>query len=290
MTSAGPGADTRARVADILGWTPADWRRVHGGYTPAARWRVAGDGGRRAFVKLATTPLTARMLRGEFGAYAALSGPFMPRAFGWRDDPAAPLLVTEDLGAAYWPPPWRDGDVAAVLAAVETLHAAKADLPPFSEAHADHGPGWGAVAADPIAFLGLGLVSPDWLTRALPALVEAEAACLTGGNAPCHLDLRSDNLCLTESGVRLIDWAASCLSNPRLDLGFWLPSLAFEGGPPPDAVLPDAPEVAAWVSGFFAARAGLPDIPDAPFVRRVQREQLGPALAWAVRALKLEAV
>jgi len=50
-----------------------------------------------------------------------------------------------------------------------------------------------------------------------------------------------------------------------------------------------APEVAAWVSGFFAARAGLPDIPDAPSARRVQREQLSTALPWAQRALHLGA-
>jgi hypothetical protein len=51
--------------------------------------------------------------------------------------------------------------------------------------------------------------------------------------------------------------------------------------------LPDAPEVAAWVAGFFAARAGLPVIPDAPRVRVVQRQQLETALPWAARALGL---
>jgi hypothetical protein len=51
--------------------------------------------------------------------------------------------------------------------------------------------------------------------------------------------------------------------------------------------LPDAPEIAAWLAGFFAARAGLPIIPDAPLVRRVQREQLSTALPWAQRALGL---
>ena len=53
--------------------------------------------------------------------------------------------------------------------------------------------------------------------------------------------------------------------------------------------MPGAPEVAALVSGFFASRAGLPIIPDAPFVRRVQREQLSTALPWVQRALGLPA-
>ena len=105
----------------------------------------------------------------------------------------------------------------------------------------------------------------------------------------CHFDLRSDNICLTATGAKFVDWSDACLGNPRLDLGFWLPEiLCFEGGPLPETILPDAPEVAAWVSGYFAARAGLPNVPDAPFVRRVQREQLTTALPpWVARALKL---
>ena len=72
-----------------------------------------------------------------------------------------------------------------------------------------------------------------------------------------------------------------------LDVAFWLPSLEFEGGPPPEDVAPPAGVFASLIAGFFASRAGLPDIPDAPFVRRVQREQLSTALPWAVRALGL---
>ena len=87
--------------------------------------------------------------------------------------------------------------------------------------------------------------------------------------------------------MKFIDWAEACRSSAAVDLGFFLPSLAFEGGPPPETILPDAPEIAAAVAGFFAARAGLPDIPLSPFVRRVQREQLSTSLPWAARALGL---
>jgi hypothetical protein len=41
------------------------------------------------------------------------------------------------------------------------------------------------------------------------------------------------------------------------------------------------------MSGFFAARAGLPPIPTAPHVREVQLAQLRTALPWAARALGL---
>ena len=58
----------------------------------------------------------------------------------------------------------------------------------------------------------------------------------------------------------------------------------------PEEVLPGRPELAAIVSGFFAALAGLPVIPHAPRVREVQRSQLVHALPWVARALDLGAL
>lgn len=273
-------------ISQILGWEPASLSPVRGGYTPAARF-VARRGEQRAFVKAATTPHTAMLLRREIAAYRTLEGAPRPRLLGFDAGRTLPILVIEDLSDATWPPPWTDSTVSAAIAAIDTLHAMQADLPPFEAIHGPGLRGWAAVRADPSAFLALGLAPGDWLERALPALIEAEGACDTAGSSPTHWDLRSDNMCLAEGAVKLIDWAESCLSNPRLDLGFWLPSLAYEGGPPPEAILPDAPDVAAWVSGYFAARAGLPGIDDAPLVRRVQREQLSTALPWVRRALRL---
>jgi hypothetical protein len=282
-----PSPLIEARAARLLGWTPRSWRVVSGGYTPARRY-VVSDGRKRAFLKVATTPLTADYLRGEISAYRAVRAPFMPRLIGWNEDPDAPMLAIEDLSHAAWPPPWDRKALDAMLDAIGLMHGTHADLPTYAVRHGDgHGLGWTMVAARPAAFLSLGLVSADWLGHALPALMEAEAACVTTGTALTHWDLRSDNMCVTAEGAMFIDWSGACLSNPALDLGAWLPSLAFEGGPRPDDILPRAPQVAAWVCGYFAARAGEPDIPEAPFVRRVQREQLSTALPWAARALGL---
>ena len=176
-----------------------------------------------------------------------------------------------------------------MLDTIAEMHAT-----PSTIAHGDllHGreAGWPTVAENPAAFLSLNLVTNAWLDAALPALVAAEQSCVLTGDALTHLDLRSDNLCRTAAGIKLVDWAESCRSNAAVDLGFFLPSLAYEHGPSPETILPDRPDIAALVSGFFAARAGLPDIPNAPFVRRVQREQLSTALPWAVRALGLEPI
>jgi Ser/Thr protein kinase RdoA (MazF antagonist) len=165
-----------------------------------------------------------------------------------------------------------------------------ADVPSYIEVQAGRDDGWGAVVRDAQPLLSLKFCSASWLEAALPDLIAAAAACSTEGTALCHGDLRSDNLCLVGGKALLVDWPEACLSNPRLDLGLMLPSLTEEGGPLPEAILQDAPEVAAWVAGFFAGRAGLPPIPGSPGVRPVQVRQLSTALPWARRALGLPAL
>lgn len=284
-----PERHIQNRIAKLLGAVPTHYTRVTGGYTPAARWICETNNG-RFFAKIGTTPLTGRFLRREARNYALIRGNFLPQCVAWEDDPDTPILVLEDLSQHTWPPPWTRTRVEAVLDCIREMHRTPASLESYAEANAAPPSGWSEVARDPLPLLSLTPASAAWLERALPALLEAEALCATEGEALCHWDIRSDNLCLRGERALLVDWNLACRSNPKLDLGFWLPSLAFEGGPLPETILPDAPEVAAWVSGFFACRAGLPTIPDAPRVRLVQRQQLETALPWAIRALGLPSV
>lgn len=271
----------------LLGSPTVSFRAAPGGYTPAARWIVELADGRSVFVKLGTTADTAAWLRDERFVYERLRGSFLPQLLGFDEGEDGPLLVLEDLSRARRPPPWTRASVDAVLWTLSELHAQDAPLRPYEEVHPGGPQGWRAVAEDPEPLLSLGLVSTGWLASALPALGSEQDRVETRGVAPVHLDVRSDNLFLCERGAVLVDWNLACLSNPLLDVGFWLPSLRAEGGPKPDDILCHAPPVAAWVSGFFAARAGLPPIPQAPLVRQVQLQQLLPALGWAIRALEL---
>jgi hypothetical protein len=276
----------QSRIERLVGERVVSWRRVDGGYTPAAR--LVGRTARGSFfVKIGTTPVTAKFIQREMRVYGKVGGEFVPRLVAAEDHPNEPILIIEDLSALRWPPPWQEADVERVRAQIGAMHATAADLEPFDQVLGHIVGGWRKVAEETGPFLSLGLADAAWLQRALPRLVEAEARCPTAGEALCHWDLRSDNLCLGPERTVFVDWNLACRSNPDLDLGFWLPSLAYEGGPAPERLLQGAPEVAAWVSGFFAARAGLPGIPDAPRVRMVQRQQLATALAWAMRALEL---
>jgi hypothetical protein len=286
-----PDDNLQHRVGALMGKSPVDWRRAHGGYTPAQRWIVTFSDGATAFVKSATgspaSPID-EWLRREHDVYSRLGASFLPRFLGWHDDGVQPILVLEDLSAGFWPPPWTQERVGAVLQTLAEVRATPLDgLPATPELDPDLTSHWRDVEAGPAPFLSLGLCSAGWLDGALPVLIAAALQAERAGNDLVHFDVRSDNLCFIEGRVLLVDWNFASRGNGEIDVAFLLPSLHSEGGPAPESLLPDAPQWAAATSGFFAARAGQAPIPNAPRVRHVQLSQLRSALPWAVRALGL---
>jgi hypothetical protein len=273
-----------ARAERVLGGRATSWARVESrGWARNEHWTILLDGGTRAFAKSAWLEPSVTWMRQEREIYDCVSGPFMPRLLGWEDG-ERPLLVLEDLAeGAYFPPPWRPGDVEAVLATLADLGETRVQgLPPFPERWLQ----WTAVSDDPAPFLSLGMASSDWLEGALPELLAAERAVDFSGSAVLHGDVRSDNLCIRADRVVLVDWNHACLGNPGFDVAAWLPSLALEGGPRPDEVADAAVSpFAVAIAGFFAARAGLPPPVGAPLVRGFQLAQLEVALPWACRVL-----
>lgn len=281
-------ASLRDRLGRLLRKPLARWTRIERGYTPAERWRVECADGSSAFAKIATTEQTADALRAEYRWYARARADFMPELLAFEDGPP-PLLLLEDLSHAHWPPPWRGDQPARVLATLARVAATRPlppGLPTLAASRSDF-LGWAVVARDPGAFLALELCSARWLEAVLPALLDAEQQAELDGDDLLHCDVRSDNLCLAGERVVLVDWNCVARGNAAIDRAFFAPSLRLEGGPLPEEVMPAQPALAALVAGFFAARAGLPPIPDAPGVRGIQLRQLRIALQWAARALGL---
>ena len=277
-----PPTELASRVAAVAGKRPIAWRRTTGGYSSAERWVATFAEGDSAFVKAATDAFTREAVRDEYEkVYSRLQASFLPRflAYDGGDDP---LLMLEDLSHAQWPPPWRRGQIEAVLALLRDLRGRSPDWLP----HHQRIEGWTLVAADPAPFLSLRLCTEGWLTKQLPVLLEADAAAVWEGHELNHFDVRSDNLCFDGDRLVLLDWNHACLANGEIDLAFWLPSLVAEGGPAPEAILPDVPALAATVAGFYAARAGV-FIPSSPSVWEHRQRVLRHALPWAVRALDL---
>jgi hypothetical protein len=275
------------RIESALGWRPTWWHHrgsERGSTGTSARWVIGGSAG-RAFVKLGATALTATWFRREHETYRALRGPFIPALLGFFDDGIVPVLAIEDLSEAEWPPPWTAERVDRVLESLGLVHRAS---PPSHLEPVEADPmGWAEIARAPGRFLALDLCSPDWLRSAIGSLEDAAGRAPIGGDALLHLDVRSDNLCFRSTSAVLVDWVAAVVGNPELDIAFWLPHLQAEGGPAPESILPNRPELAAWVAGFFCSRAGEPDISDAPHVRPLQLMQARTALLWAARALGL---
>ena len=176
--------------------------------------------------------------------------------------------------------------------ALDELHAV--EPPPGTPSILDVEPlfvGWDQVEHESEPFLALGLCSQAWLELHLPVLRKVAEAAPFAGEAFVHLDVRSDNICLRDGQAVLVDWNQACVANPDVDLACWMPSLSVEGGPAPWELLSGQPGLAAWVAGFFAARAGLPPPPTAdPSLRALQLAQLEVALPWAARELGLPAL
>jgi aminoglycoside phosphotransferase (APT) family kinase protein len=280
--------ETIARAERLLGRSAASWVQVESrGWARNEHWTIVLDDGTRAFAKSAWLEPSVTWMRQEREVYDCVAGPFMPQLLGWEDG-ERPLLVLEDLtdGGAHFPPPWRPGDVEAVLATLAELAGTPVQgLPPFPETW----PQWTKVADDPAPFLSLGIASSHWLERALPELLAAESALTFSGSAALHGDVRSDNLCIRGDRAVLVDWNHARLGNPGFDIAAWLPSLRLEGGPQPDEVADEAgSQFAVAIAGFFAAHAGLTPEEGAPLVRGFQLAQLEVALPWACRVLEIE--
>jgi hypothetical protein len=206
----------------------------------------------------------------------------------WADDGSSPFLVLEDLTEAVWQAPWTMARISQVL---DTLRQVAATPPPAClpslEERQSSLSGWAQLEREPEPFLRVGLCSAAWLGHSINALVAAEARTQLAGDVLVLGEVRSDYLCFIGYRVVLVDWNWACRGNGIIDIAGWLPSLHLEGGPLPDTILPDQPHLAALISGYFAARAGLPVEQASTRIRALQRAQLQVALAWAVRALGL---
>jgi len=284
-----PPASVRERVEAALGSTFQAWSKPDTGLTPCHRFIVALADGRRVFVKAAADPATAAWLRNERLALTSAPPKFTPAVAAWIDDgDDAPILVTEALDG-HWPAShrgvdWREGDLPRVFAAVRELAGAPAHALPADRSEPTVG--WRTILAAPQRFLGLSLCSAAWLDAHGPVLASAEAARERRGDGFVHGDIRSDNICVMDDGVRFVDWSDARRGARDTDLALFLPTARLEGGPPPFEVMLDGGAWAAQQAAALALRAL--DHDDAPdWLRGVFRRLARINLDWAEASLGL---
>jgi hypothetical protein len=313
----------RAKIEACIGEPVRAADIVWGGFGPSATFVLTGESGARYFCKGTHPGQTpqghAALLRERYNyEHFPEIEAFGPRYIGGVDDGDWHMAVLDYVPRAQNVPPWV-GDLAdRTIALVARFHKASPeraarkltpvqDLVGFNPFRVTEG--WVSLAKIPehqAQFAAL-FVDEDaahlWLTANGEPLagMEARAETIGGPRSWLHLDIRSDNLVFAADGsVKLVDWPIFAYGPSLLDIAFFLPSLAGEGGPacaeslrlyereagkafdPEDVAL-----AAVTVAGFFAARAGAPEIPVLPRLRWVQKLQLFPALDWICQVLGL---
>lgn len=293
-------ASLRAAVEARAGHRVEDAASGAAGFSPGYAGVLRLDDGSRIFVKAgdgATNPEVARLHAREAVVAAGLPAGLSPR-FEWSfAHEGWVVLAFEAIEGRQPGAPWTDADLDAVLEAQRRLAArpAPAVLEPLAERHAETFTGWSGLVAD--GRLG---AAPDWARERIDRLVALEGepvARAAAGDAIVHLDLRSDNVLIGDAGARIVDWPHAGLGAPWLDLVFFAPTVALEGGAgDAEAVFARSPlaasagreELLAIVAGWsgWLLRASLNDPPPGiPTLRAFQAAQAGAALPWLRRLL-----
>lgn len=271
-----------------------------GGFSPGLAARLQTASGRRVFAKAAgplPNPSTASLHRRE--AIVATRLPVdtpAPRLLWSYDegDGGWVVLLFEDVAGRQPALPWQQPELDRVLAALEVL-ALRLTPAPLAAGQAAT---WFAINSD--GWQRLQEERPpaldDWSARHLDALadLEEQAPVAATGNTLLHFDIRADNLLLTPERVMVVDWPHVRIGAAWVDLVWFAPSVAMQGGPLPEDLLarhsaaraadPAAvTSTLAAIAGFFTWHSLQPPSPGLPTLRAFQAAQAAAARAWLAR-------
>lgn len=210
------------------------------------------------------------------------------------------VLVFEYLLGRHPFEPWRPDELKHVLQALEQLSTVLTPSP----LEADRaGTASEVVATSVRGWRWLRDTGPsnldDWSTRHLDRLValEEEAPRAVAGRTLLHMDIRADNLLLGPDRVWFVDWPHATVGAGWFDLVCFAPSVAMQGGPPPEVLIThyagfdaiddrDITAAIAAIAGFFTHRSLQPPPPGLPTVRAFQAAQALVAREWLSVRLK----
>lgn len=298
----------RLRIAQLAGADVSSETSATSGFTPGFAAVLELGDGLEVFVKAVSAeqnPQSPDLARREIVVAAALPPEVpAPRLLWSHDDGTWVILGFEAVRGQSPEQPWRAGDLARVLAALDALAAARPLAPnglrPITATMQGHFQGWRAIAAGSapererdLARLG---ERGAWIAAHLADLAAWESGWQTAaaGTALVHGDLRADNVLLEPEHIWLVDWPHAALGAPWLDLAFMLPSIEMQGGGRADELFWDqrvssgvAPgalrSVLAALAGYFTRESGLPAPVGIPNLRPFQRAQAALTLDWLHR-------
>ncbi|WP_225074935.1 phosphotransferase family protein [Streptomyces sp. CoT10] len=286
----------RRWVVDTLGSEVSHSTTQTGGFSPGAACRLLLNSGERAFLKAVSA--TANREAAALHRREALTAGSLPPGIGAPallsvfDDGEWVGLLMEDIDGRPPTQPWQADELEQVLSSLARLHANVTPSPTsavssFAESHADQLGAWRRLAAAP----------PDgldaWSRRHLDLLAGLERVwpAAVDGTTLLHADLRADNMLLVGNNVVFVDWAWACTGAAWVDTVAFAPSVAMQGGPPPQWLLDRCPwataadpeavtTVVAAVAGYFTEQALLPSPANLPSLRDFQARQGHHARTW----------
>lgn len=316
--------ELRDALARLAGATFVDAVIAWGGFGPSATFILTTADNRKLFCKgthPGFTEMGTKAFFTELSYYQSLPelAEFGPKFRGAAHHQDWHLLMLDYVARTREVPPWTDDAVQGALTMLSRFHArtpARAkEVLPVAEEQIDFmalfkaESGWKSLASpgSRAEFVAL-FADPDAAARWLDAhladfvVLQAQASQIGGPRSWVHLDVRSDNLLFHHSAEPLlVDFPFLAIGPALIDVSFFLPSLAGEGGPSPVEALRlyeqtsghrfgahDIAITIATVAGFFAARAGQPELLGLPRLRWVQKLQLFPSLEWLSHSIAIE--
>ena len=218
-----------------------------------------------------------------------------PRLLGAYDDGDWVALALTDVDGRHPQAPWNPAELDRVLAAMTDLSLSLTPSP-----ITDVGTVWSTQTTELTAWPRIAAAPPEdldsWAVRHLDRLVSAAAGTeeAVRGDTLVHLDVRADNLLLTDDAVIFVDWPWACLGAVWTDLALFLCSVATLGGGDPEAISrthplldgvdPDAlTSVVAALAGYWTEVCRAPEAPGLPTVREFQRRSGLATLRWLER-------
>lgn len=284
----------RAWADQVLGSPVVAWGSEAGGFSPGVAARLGCADGSRAFLKAVSAeanPRTPEMHRTEARVTATLPASLgSPRLLADYDDGTWVALLLEEVPGRPPTVPWQPAELAAAVRVLDRLAAVPAtpDLPTVGDALADEFTGWRTLAASPPDDLA------PWQLGHLDELVSLEQRWVdaAAGDRLLHLDVRGDNMLITESGEAvLVDWPWAAAGDPVMDVVGFIPSAMMDGAGDPEALLlataagraadPDAvTALVATFHGLMEESRRRPPPPGIPTVRGFQAAQAETSGRW----------
>ena len=294
-----------ASVEAALGEQVVAARSIGSGFSPGVAATLTTISGERAFVKAVSAVPNAdapRFHRREILVNRALpDDPALPiPRLRWSldegdDDDHWVVLLFDAIDGREPHQPWREDELARVIAALDVL-SGRLTPSPVSAEDVGRASAWGIVRTNfwrlhdsPAARARL----DPWAQRHLPDLIALsdDAPAAVEGDTLLHADLRADNMVLTDERVLIVDWPHARIGAAWLDPLFMAPSVAMHGGGDPDAFLMRCAAAQgveshridaalASVAGFFTSEALEPEPPGLPGLRAFQEAQGAVARRW----------